>query len=265
MWRSELRLVFRRRRTLVLLAVLAAVPVLAAVAIRVSGSASAGGPPFLADITHNGVFAALAGLALALGFLLPLSVSVVAGDAIAGEAGLGTLRYLLVRPVGRTRLLAAKFGVVVVFCLVAALMVAGAGLVIGAVLFPVGRVTTISGFSISLTTGVLRTLEAAGIVGVSMVGLAAIGLFISTLTEAPLAAMAGTLVFWIAVQIADSVPQLASIHPVLFTDHWSSFVDLLRLPVGYSSVEADLLLQGCWGLVFVLAAWARFTTADILA
>ncbi|MGH9065699.1 MAG: ABC transporter permease [Acidimicrobiales bacterium] len=265
MWSSELGLVFRRRRTIVLLVLLAAVPVLAAVAIRVAGNGGGGGPAFVSDITHNGVFAAIAGLTLVLTFPLPLAVAIVAGDTIAGEANLGTLRYLLARPTGRTRLLAAKFGTTIVFCVVAALVVAAAGLVAGAILFPLGRVTTVSGFSISLTTGVLRAFEAAGIVGVSMIGLAAIGLFISTVTEVPVGAMAGTLGAFIAVQIADSVPQLHTIHPELFLQHWSAFADLLRVPVGYGSIEADLLLQLCWAAVFAAAAWARFTTADVLS
>lgn len=269
MWRSELGLLFRRRRTIALLCLLGAVPVLAAVAIFVSGSGpgagGGGGPAFLSEVTHNGVFAALGGLSVVMVFLLPLSVAIVAGDTIAGEAGLGTLRYLLARPVGRTRLLAAKFATTVVFCVVAAVVVAAAGLVAGAALFPLGRVTTVSGFSESLAMGVLRAFEAAGLVGVSMIGLAAVGLFVSTLTEVPAGAMAATLGVYIAVQIADSVPQLRSIQPVLFSNHWAAFGDLLRVPVGYGSIEADLLLQLGWAVVFVAAAWARFTTADVLA
>ena len=86
-----------------LLAALAAVPVLLAVAVYLSGGPGAGnGPAFLDRASHNGVFTALAGLAVTMPFFIPLSVAVVAGDAIAGEASLGTLRYLLVRPAGRT-------------------------------------------------------------------------------------------------------------------------------------------------------------------
>lgn len=267
MLRSELGLLFRRRRTVVLLVVLAAVPVLASVAVRLSGGpgGQGEGPAFLSQITHNGVFAALAGLTLVLTFLLPLAVAIVAGDTISGEASLGTLRYLLARPAGRSRLMAAKFVTTVVFCVVAAIVVVAAGLAAGAALFPLGRVTTVSGFSISLAEGVGRAFEAAAVVGVSMVGLAAIGLFVSTLTEVPVGAMAGTLGVFIAVQIADSVPQLGAIHPWLFTDHWSAFGDLLRVPVTYGAIGSDLLLQAGWAAVFVAAAWARFTTTDVLA
>ena len=96
------------------------------------------------------MFAALAGLTIAIPFFLPLVVAVVSGDAIAGEANLGTLRYLLTRPSGRTRLLATKALTVAVFCLAATVAVALGGLLAGVILFPVGKVVTLSGTTISL-------------------------------------------------------------------------------------------------------------------
>src|SRR5690348_16104773 len=93
---SEAATLFRRWRTWAMLAALALIPVLLAVAVRIAGGADAGrGPPFLDQITGNGVFVGLAAVTVALPLFLPLTVSVAAGDAIAGEASMGTLRYLL--------------------------------------------------------------------------------------------------------------------------------------------------------------------------
>src|SRR3954471_13661915 len=102
--RSEVGMVFRRRRNQAILVILGCVPVLIAVAVRLStgGGNDGQGPPFLADITNNGVFVSFTALAVVLPLFLPLAVAVVSGDAIAGEANLGTLRYLLVVPVART-------------------------------------------------------------------------------------------------------------------------------------------------------------------
>ena len=73
----------------------------------------------------NGALFPLAALAIVLPLFLPIAVAVVAGDSIAGEAQAGTLRYLLARPAGRTRLLVAKLVAVLAFVLVTVLIVAG--------------------------------------------------------------------------------------------------------------------------------------------
>ena len=143
MWLVEARTVLGRERVRVLLVVLAAVPVFLVVAVRLSGGPAAGnGPAFVDRVSHNAVFAALAALVVAMPFFIPLSVAVVAGDSIAGEASLGTLRYLLVRPAGRTRLLLAKAVVLALFCIVAAIDIVVVGLIAGIALFPHGSVVT---------------------------------------------------------------------------------------------------------------------------
>ena len=139
MWLVEGRTTFGRTRVRALLAFLVAVPVFLAVVVYLSGGpANGNGPAFVDRAAHNAVFTALAGLAVTMPFFVPLCVAVVAGDSIAGEASLGTLRYLLVRPAGRSRLLVAKGIVLALFCVVATLMIVVAGLVAGVILFPHG-------------------------------------------------------------------------------------------------------------------------------
>ena len=266
MLRAELLHLFRRRRIHALLGVLAALPVVLVFVLKFAGGPGNGeGPTFLNQVTNNGVFAALAALTITLPVFLPLAVSIVAGDAIAGEATQGTLRYLLARPTGRTRLLVAKAVAVVVFCFVATLAVAVAGLVVGSILFPVGRVVTLSGDTLSLWSGILRIVGAAGVVSLSLLGLAAIGLFASTLTDVAIGAMAGTLGVLILSGVLDAIPQLSAIHPWMFTHGWLSFGDLLRTHVTWTAIGKNLALQAGYVLVFATAAWARFTTKDVLA
>lgn len=267
MLRAELTLLFRRTRTQALLGVLALVPIVIAVAVRLSGNGPqpGNGPQFLDQLTHNGVFAALVGLTVTLPFFLPLAVAVVAGDTIAGEASLGTLRYLLTRPYGRTRLLLLKGAAVVVFCIIATCTVAVAGILAGAILFPVGPVTTLSGTTLSLTAGTVRIFVAAAVVGGSLLGLAAIGVFISTLTDAPVGAMAATAGVAVLSGVLDAIPQLHALHPWLLTHYWLTFGDLLRVPVRWTDITKNLLLQLGYILVFGTAAWSRFTTKDVLA
>jgi ABC-2 type transport system permease protein len=261
--RSELGMVFRRRRNQAILLVLAAIPILIAVAVRLSTPSGNDGPPFLSQITSNGVFVALTALTVVLPFFLPLAVAVVAGDAVAGEASLGTLRYLLVVPASRPRLLLVKYVGVVAYCLAATLVVAIVGLLIGLALFPVGRVTLLSGTEISYASGLGRLLLVALYVAAAMAAVGAIGMFVSTLTESPVAAMATTAVLAIASQVLDSVPQLHAIHPWLFSHYWLNYGDLLRDPIATEGPFRGLLAAAAYLAVFGSLAWSRFSGKDV--
>jgi ABC-2 type transport system permease protein len=270
--RSELTTTFRRWRTLALLAVLAAVPVLVGIAVKLEtsdgsspGGGGGGGPAFISQITNNGLFLVFTALAATLPFFLPMAIGVVAGDAIAGESNAGTLRYLLVAPAGRTRLLLTKYATVVIFCLAATLVVAVSALTVGALLFPLGDLTTISGTQISFAEGLGRSLLIALAVAASLIGVAALGLFVSTLTGSGIAAMATTVGLLITVQILDQIPQLHALQPYFFSHYWLSFADLMREPVYWDDLTKNLGLQALYAVVFGAAAWARFTTKDITA
>jgi ABC-2 type transport system permease protein len=263
---SELGLLFRRRRTWALLAALAAVPVLMGVAVRMtSGPPSGRGPAFLDQVAGNGLFLAVAAVFVCTPLFLPLTVSVVTGDSIAGEASHGTLRYLLAAPVRRAGLLAVKYTAAVVFCLAAALVVAGTGVLTGLVLFGAGPLVLPSG--ITVTTA--QTLGRIGLIclyaAISMAGFAAIGLFVSTLTDVPVGAMAAVVVLAIVSQIVGSLPQLEWLHPWLFTHHWMEYAEVLRAPIVWESFRENALLQAGYVAMFGALAYGRFASKDVLS
>jgi hypothetical protein len=107
------------------------------------------GPDFLSSITSNGLFVALTALTAEIAMFLPLAVAMLCGDAIAGEANQGTLRYLLTVPVTRTRLLFVKYASLVFGALWGVTLVAVTGVLVGAALFGVGPLTTLSGSQLS--------------------------------------------------------------------------------------------------------------------
>jgi ABC-2 type transport system permease protein len=197
--------------------------------------------------------------------LLPLSVLVVAGDSVAGEASSGTLRYLLVRPVGRTRFLVSKLFAIITYVLLAVVTVAISGLIVGNLLFEAsGEISAISGGPpISQQGTTLRIGLTVLYVGVSMLGVASFALFLSTLTDAPLAAALGGFAVLVASTALDPLDATASIRPYLPTHYWLSFVDLFRNPILWRDIERGLLLQAVFVAVFLGASWALFTTKDI--
>src|SRR6202789_2645971 len=165
---SELRITFFRRRNQLLLLVVALFPLLIGIGLKAAaphggggggnGPAS-GGAAFFNQLAGNGVFLTFIALSLLLILVLPVVVAVVAGDSIAGEAGYGTLRYLLAVPAGRTRLLMVKYAMIVAWCVAAVFVVSVVALAVGAVLFPVGPVTLLSGTTVSLADPLVRVVR----------------------------------------------------------------------------------------------------------
>ncbi|MGA9749167.1 MAG: ABC transporter permease [Nocardioides sp.] len=269
MIRVELVKLMRRPRTWVVLALLNALPTLVAVLLAVTdlGPRPGEGPAFLSAVLTDGTLYPLAALAIVLPLFMPVAVAVVAGDAVAGEAQTGTLRYILVRPVSRTRLLVAKLVSVVAFVLLAVVVVAAVGYVVGVLLLgkgdASGLVTGLSGSSLTTTQVVERTLLSIGYVTLSMLGVAGLALFLSTLTDSSLGAALGALVFLIASTLLLTLDAAAVLQPYLPTRYWLAFVDLFRDPILWRDVLRGLLLQGVYLTVFLGAAWANFTTKDI--
>ncbi len=264
--RSELRLVFGRRRNQALLAGLAAVPLLLAVVLAVArGSVvdaqSAGG--LLARVTGNGLFLVVTSLFLCLPFLLPLTTGVAAGDALAGEAQAGTLRYLLAVPVSRGRLLGVK--ALATLALVGAAVggITAVAFGAGAAFFGWHDMTLLSGTTVGMGEGVARMAAVGLYVAMSLTGLVAVGLFLSSVTEVPVGAMAGTVVVAVVSGVLDSIPQLAVIQPGLLTHHWFDLAELLRMEIDWSLLGQGLAVQAAWVAVFGSLAWSRFTTADV--
>lgn len=255
-------MMFRRRRNLALLVILGLVPVLISVAVKLGGQPRRGGSIF-GGITHNGLFAALAGFLVISPFFLPLVVAVVAGDSVAGEAATGTLRYLLVVPVARTRLLAVKLAAITVWCVACVLTVATTGVLAGLVLFPSGELTLLSGRTISYGGGLGRLALVLLYVAATVLTVGAIGLFVSTMTEVPLAAMAATLTLTIVSEVADAIPQLARIHGWLPSHYWLQWIDLLRDPIVTHDITTGLWVALGYVAFFVSLAWARFGGKDV--
>ena len=263
----ELRKLFRRPRTWVTIGLLNALPVLVAVLIALTDLAPrpGEGPAFLSAVLTNGTLYPLAALAIVLPLFLPIAVALIAGDAVAGEAQAGTLRYLLTRPAGRTRLLVAKLVSVFAFVLVTVLVVAAVGYLVGQLFFevqPVGG-TALSGTTLTPDQIAGRTLLAIGYVTFSMLGVAAFALFFSTLTDSPLAAMLGALAVLIASSLLFTLDAASAIAPYLPTRYWLAFVDFFRDPILWRDVVRGIGLQAVYVGVLLAAAWANFTTKDV--
>jgi ABC-2 type transport system permease protein len=267
---NDLRVTFFRRRNQLLLLVAALFPLVIGIGLKAAdprgGSGrgpSASGAAYFSQLAGNGVFLTFVALSLLLILVLPVVVGVVAGDSIAGEAGYGTLRYLLAVPAGRTRLLAVKYATIVVWAVTATFVVSVIALVTGAVLFGAGPVTLLSGTTVSLADGLLRVFWVTLYVCAAMAAFGAICLAISTFTEHAIGAIAASLIIVVASEVVENVPQFAPVNPYLPTNWWLDFDSLLRTPVDTTTLWHGLLSFAVYAALFLSIAWARFTSADV--
>jgi ABC-2 type transport system permease protein len=263
LYRGEMRLLLTRRRNVILLAVLGVVPIFIGIAVKLSNPQNGEGPQFIGRITGNGLFLVFTAITVSIPLFLPLVIGVVAGDSIAGEAGLGTLRYLLTIPVTRGRLLAVKSLAVATFTALCVVVITVSGLVIGAALFGLHSLVLLSGDTVGLGNALLRTLGVVGYVTIALSALAAGGLFVSTLTENAIAAMAATVSIAVLSALLDAVPQLSAIHPALLTDHWLGYGELLRTSISGVDLTRWTALHLAYIAIFLSLAWSRITTKDI--
>lgn len=258
---AELRWVLRRPRTLVLLGIFALIPVLIAIGVAVADRSAGPGRGLIGAIAGNGLVLPIAAMTLALTLLLPLAVAMAAADAIAGEATHGTLRGLMIAPVGRLRLVGMKaFGVLVVATLAtAAIAVVGvlAGLLVvgGAE----GQLVTLSGTTVGLGDALGRVvLVAAWTVG-QLAAVGAIALAISSFTEHPLVVLASVLGGLIVFGVLSAIPALEWLQPYLLTSGWAAGADALRDPLPLDGMIESSLRAACY-----LALGAGVTIAQML-
>ena len=279
MIRVELAKLVRRPRSWVSLVLLCGLPVLVAVFVAVTHLAPppGQGPALLSEVLSSGSLYPAAALAIVLPIFLPVAVAVVAGDSIAGEAGSGTLRYLLARPVGRTRLLAAKLVALVVYTLSAVVLIAVTAYLTGITLFgtqPVAATpgglttsniaaTSLSGSGLTPSDIALRTVGAVAFIAVSMLGVGAIALFLSTVTDSALGAALGALAALITSEVLVTLNAASAVSPYLPTRYWLAWIDFFRDPIVWRNIERGFAVQGVYVVVFLAASWAHFATKDI--
>ncbi len=280
--RVEFEKATKRTRTLALLLVAVGIPMLVGVAVKARGNRSDNGDRgggLFELARHSGLVLPGVALTLMSAFFLLIIVAMFAGDAIAGDASTGNLRYLLLRPLGRGRLLAAKTIVAFVYAWLMTIAVTVAAFLFGIAVFGWHPVNLISdrGFAVgpaissSLLSGatvtpgrlLLDILFATAYVAFSMSALVAIGVFFSTLTDSPAGAIGGAVGAYIVSDIFQQVTPLGVLRyglPTWYSDAWRS----LFLQNKYNhDMLPGAVVQIVWTIVFLTAASWWFARKDI--
>lgn len=268
---TELVKQLRRVRTWVSFAGLMALPIIATIAQKLDHSERTGrgggpGDVLFAFVKSSGLNNAFVALAFMSPFFLVIVVCSFAGESVAGEASWGTLRYLLLRPVGRVRLLGRKALVLVVLTLAATLVIALTGLIAGTIAFGWHPLRLPPFVALSQGKALLRLLVAIGYVTVSMLSVVAFAFLLSVLTDSPGGAIGGAVAFAIVSQILDSITALKKIRyglPTHYWDAWQPWVLLRHAPA--AQMARGLAVTAIYVTVLAALAVWRFRAKDILS
>jgi ABC-2 type transport system permease protein len=264
--RTEWAKTLRRPRTYVALGFVMFIPIIVAFALWANPPDPGDGDRFFATATQTGLLFPAAMLRIMSRLVLVVVIGLFAGDAIAGEAGTGNLRYMLLRPLGRGRLLAVKLVITVVLLVLATVALTGTATLAGGVAFgfePINLQIFFADQSVGNLVGHIGM--ATAYVAWTLLVVAAFGFMVSTMTDSPAAAAGAAVGLGVTCQILNEIESLGSIRdylPLRYLDAWEGLFWSDRVP---DDMYSGLLLPIPWIVAFLAIGWWWFRRKDVLA
>ena len=262
----ELRRQFKRRRTLGVFVLMAALPLVLIGALQLGGSeeAAESNQINLVDVaTASGLNFTLFVLFATTGFFLVVVYALFFGDTVAVEAQWGSLRYALATPVPRMRLLRQKWLAALVQSVAALLTLATVAVVAGGIAFGFDDIRTPIGVTIEQGDGMLRLAGMLGYLAVHLLVVGALAFWFSTITDAPLAAVGGAVFTMVVFAILDQVEQLGSIRDWFPTAGEFAWTDLLQTPVDSGDLFRGVIQSLVYVAVFTALGFRHFARRDV--
>ena len=262
----ELRRQFKRRRTIGVLVLMAALPLLLIGALQLGGAqeAQANSRVNLVDVaTASGLNLTLFVLFATSGFFLVVVFALFFGDTVASEASWGSLRYALATPVPRARLLRQKWLAAFLLSVGAMVLLVVVAVVAGGIAYGFGDVQTPVGIGLEQGTALVRLAGMVGFLAVHLLVVGTLAFWLSTVTDAPLAAVGGAVFTTVVFAVLEAVDQLGDIRdwfPTAFSLAWT---DLLQTPVDSGDLFRGVVQGLAYSAVFTALAVRHFGRKDV--
>ena len=261
-YRWELRKLRSQKRTYIGLGAAIAVPLIFVTAVAIRG----GGPHdviFGRYIHDTGLAFPLVLLLFGSVWMFPLITALVAGDIVAAEDHNGTLKTILTRSLERDQIFAGKTLAAATYAALAILLTGTVAVVSGSIVSGFNPLVSLSGKTIS-ATGALGLVGASLLVYlIPILAVACIGLFLSTVSRNSAAAVVGTLMFSLVVQLIGILPGLGALHPYLLSTQFNAWQGLLRTPIDWSPVVRAGWVCALYGTPTLGAAYLVFLRRDV--
>ncbi|WP_409331010.1 ABC transporter permease [Trujillonella humicola] len=262
----ELRRQFKRRRTLGVLALMVALPLILIAALQFGAGedARANSRLNLVDVaTASGLNFTLFVLFATTGFFLVVVYALFFGDTVASEASWGSLRYTLATPVPRMRLLRQKFAAALLLSVGALVVLTAVAVVAGGIAFGFDAIRTPLGVTLDQGEGMLRLAGMVGYLAVHLLVVGTLAFWLSTVTDAPLAAVGGAVFTMFVFAILDQVEQLGSIRDWFPTAEEFAWTDLLQTPVDSGDLFRGVVQSLVYAAIFTALAFRHFARRDV--
>lgn len=269
-WRAELGRQLRRRRTVWAFVLLLALPVVLVAAFAIGGSGPPSASPTsgsrLVDLAKAGsanftVFSTSASAS----FLLVVLATLFVGDTVPAEASWSTLRYLLVAPVPRARLLTSKLVVAMGTMAFSVFLLVAWSMLVGGVAYGWAPFTNPAGGVIAWGDFLPRMAVVVSYLVVTLAQAAAIAFWLGVRTDAPLAAVGGAVMVTIVASILGQIETLGGWRnglPMYYDRAWQ---DLLSPQVDWTSMRHGVLWSTFYTVLFLGVAYRTFRRKDILS
>jgi ABC-2 type transport system permease protein len=234
-YRWELLKLLAQKRTYLGLGAAMAVP-LAFVLVLVF---KAGGPndiPLGRYIRETGLATPFVVLFFMSIWAFPLITALVAGDIVAAESHNGTLKTILTRSRDRGEIFAGKVLATVTYTLTVVFAMGAVAFVAATAAWGFNPLTSLSGTPVGRWHGLGLLAATLAIYAWPMTGIAAFGLLVSTVTRNSAAAVVGTLMWALLMQLLGVLPGTEAIRPYLLGTQFEAWHGFLRTPADWAPI-----------------------------
>ncbi|WP_299037720.1 ABC transporter permease [uncultured Pseudokineococcus sp.] len=263
--RAEAARQVTRRRTVVTAVLLALLPVLLVGAFALGDGDTSGAPDFVQLATEGGANLALFTLFVATGFLIPLVVALLCGDPLSSEASWSSLRYLLVSPVPRRRLLRSKLVVALVSSVIAVAELMVVAYLLGTLVYGADPLVSPGGDAFDLGEGLWRLGVATAYVLVSTAAFGGFAFLVGTRSDAPLAAVGSAVLLVVISTVLDQIQALGDLREALPTHFQYAWVGLFQPDPAWDDLLTGSLWALLWAVVAIRLAFWSFGRKDVLS
>jgi ABC-2 type transport system permease protein len=137
------------------------------------------------------------------------------------------------------------------------------GTIAGTIEWGFKPLASLSGTKISATHGLALLAASLGVYVLPLIGVAAFGVLLSTVTRNSAAAVVGTLMFALFMQVLDVLPGTESIRPYLLSVQFSAWHGFLRVPADWAPVIRAAWVCALYAVVPLAAAYVVFLRRDV--